>query len=156
MGNGGVFGGNNFYEAENDPSYTPHLLPMFQHAPAAQYQPPNESNHLEDASVLLSMAYPSGVPSNAPSEPAQGDGQHVMSDWETGQQTINAMMEAANADGGSLATVTSKIVEEQQTNIDPVFTDPMNNFLGPMDWLTASGGPGKEVQESLGAWVSSD
>jgi hypothetical protein len=161
MGNGGVYNGSNFYPSDNEPAYTPHLLPNFQHNLSNQYQsqpqsqaqsqphpaqPPNESVHLEDASVLLSMAYPTGMPmADAP--------QAAVADWETGQQTINAMMEAAQVERTSRNNSSS-----EQSNIDPVFSSYGNNvnLLGPTSWMQQEKGQGQDQSQSQsleGGWV---
>lgn len=160
MGNGGVYNGNNFYPTDNEPAYTPHLLPMFQHGVPPHtlpshalpemhphshvpYQappppPPSESVHLEDASVLLSMAYPSGVPARDNPPPA-------IPDWQTGQQTINAMMEQAHDERTSRNSSLS-----DQANIDPVFSSLGNhNMLSHVDWMNQEKPHGQE-----GGWVS--
>jgi hypothetical protein len=139
MGNGGVYGADQFYNNDSGASYTPHLLPMFQNANVFQ-QPPNEENHLEDASVLLSMAYPTGMPANEANKQQQAapenNGQEGVSDWETGQQTINMMMEQARADSngntqnGDTATTSADASEDTS----PVLTEPLN-FIGAMNWL---------------------
>jgi hypothetical protein len=141
MGNGGVYGADQFYNNDSGASYTPHLLPMFQNANVFQ-QPPNEENHLEDASVLLSMAYPTGMPANEVNKQQQQqavpetNGQEGVSDWETGQQTINMMMEQARADShgntqnGDTATTSANTSEDTS----PVLTEPLN-FVGAMNWL---------------------
>lgn len=160
MGNGGVYNGSNFYPSDNEPAYTPHLLPNFQHNLSNQFQPqpqphahpqqpPNESVHLEDASVLLSMAYPTGMPMAEPPQAA-------VADWETGQQTINAMMEAAQVERTSRSNSSS-----DQSNIDPVFSSYGNNLnlLGPTNWTQQEKGQGQEQSQSQsqsleGGWVS--
>jgi hypothetical protein len=153
MGNGGVYGADQFYPGESSSSYTPHLLPMFQNANVFQ-QPPNEENHLEDASVLLSMAYPTGMPAGESNNKlkAQTNGQETVSDWETGQETINMMMEQARTDtngttqNGDTATTSAGTSEDTS----PVLTEPLN-FLGAMNWLNnqtqKDGGSGTQ------AWV---
>ena len=95
MENGGVYAMENYYPTNEGSSYTPHLIPMFnQPPPYDSLHDPN--NHLEDASVLLSMAYPSGMPGNdAPADPMIA-GQRVVPDWSAGE-TINMMMNGASA-----------------------------------------------------------
>lgn len=59
MGNGGVFGvTNNYYDGSPSEG---NYASLFQNA-SGQFHNMNDPNHLEDASVLLSMAYPGGVP----------------------------------------------------------------------------------------------
>jgi hypothetical protein len=159
MGNGGVYGADQFYTNDSSSSYTPHLLPMFQNANVFQ-QPPNEENHLEDASVLLSMAYPTGMPANDANKQqptTEVNGQEGVSDWETGQQTINMMMEQARGDSngttqnGDHATTTA----ETSQDTSPVLTEPLT-FIGAMDWLNnqnnqnqKGGGPGPQHHECI-------
>lgn len=139
MGNGGVYGVNSFYPNESDPSYTPHLLPIFQNTNVFSQQPEQE-HHLEDASVLLSMAYPTGMPANENGGNEAPNGPEVVSDWETGQQTINMMMEQARADtttqtaNGSGAPTTA----DSSQDTSPVLTEPIN-YLGSMSWLDGQG-----------------
>lgn len=148
MGNGGVYGANQFYPGDGDASYTPHLLPMFQNSNV--FQPPNEDNHLEDASVLLSMAYPTGVPAKDKNgQPTEGNGQNGVSDWETGQQTINMMMEQARdtTGGPSTGPDTSNDTSEDTS---PVLAEPLS-FLGAMNWLEAQGQ--KDGGSGANGWV---
>jgi len=151
MGNGGVYGADQFYTNDSSSSYTPHLLPMFQNANVFQ-QPPNEENHLEDASVLLSMAYPTGMPANEANKQATNEtnGQEGVSDWETGQQTINMMMEQARADTNGTIQNSDQATTSAETSQDtsPVLTEPLT-FIGAMNWLNSQqnqkeGGPGPQ------------
>ena len=150
MGNGGVYGADQFYPNDSSSSYTPHLLPMFQNANVFQ-QPPNEENHLEDASVLLSMAYPTGMPANEVNKQTPNDtnGQEAVSDWETGQQTINMMMEQARTDTNGTTQNGDHPTTSNETSQDtsPVLTEPLT-FIGAMDWLNnqnqKNGGPGPQ------------
>jgi hypothetical protein len=98
MGNGGVYSFDNSYYMP-EASYTPHLIPMFQHN---QYRADNPRNddHLEDASALLSMAYPGGVPEPAPPTVA---GQLVVPDWASGQtQSIQESEASTSASSTTL------------------------------------------------------
>ncbi|WRT63453.1 uncharacterized protein IL334_000358 [Kwoniella shivajii] len=161
MGNGGVYSaGNPFYGSSSAPegsAYTPHLLPMFQ-----QNQPfhsLNDPNHLEDASVLLSMAYPGGVPSGE-----NPDLQRDLPDWAN-NPTINMMMEAAVAANreqeavNTLDSTTSTNGHSGDQNGHTITTDtpqPNGNstlasasvdpsggdFLSAMSWLSAMGTQG--------------
>ncbi|OCF33207.1 hypothetical protein I316_05252 [Kwoniella heveanensis BCC8398] len=94
MGNGGVYSAtSSFYGTTGVPegsTYTPHLLPMFQQQ-NQQFHSVSDPDHLEDASVLLSMAYPGGVPAGE-----NPDLQRDLPDWAN-NPTINMMMEAAVA-----------------------------------------------------------
>ncbi|WVF66257.1 hypothetical protein IAT40_000997 [Kwoniella sp. CBS 6097] len=94
MGNGGVYSAtSSFYGTAGvteSSTYTPHLLPMFQQQ-NQQFHSLSDPDHLEDASVLLSMAYPGGVPSGE-----TPDLQRDLPDWAN-NPTINMMMEAAVA-----------------------------------------------------------
>lgn len=152
MGNGGVYGVNSFYSNDADPSYTPHLLPIFQNT--IVFQQPGEENHLEDASVLLSMAYPTGMPGGENAGNSNDtNGHDVVSDWETGQQTINMMMEQAGVDT-SAATLnqsssTGDVTATTSQDTSPVLTEPIN-YLGSMSWLD---GQGKEAANGLPGWV---
>lgn len=137
MGNGGVYGANQFYTNDSDASYTPHLLPMFQNNNV--FQQPNEDNHLEDASVLLSMAYPTGVPAkDRNGQPTETNGHDSVADWETGQQTINMMMEQARVDTTGGPSVNTNTSTETSQDTSPVLTEPLN-FLGAMNWLETQG-----------------
>jgi hypothetical protein len=146
MGNGGVYGADQFYPNDSSSSYTPHLLPMFQNANVFQ-QPPNEENHLEDASVLLSMAYPTGMPANDANKPVSNDTNDQVSDWETGQQTINMMMEQARTDTNGTTGDHATTSNETNEDTSPVLTEPLT-FIGAMDWLNnqnqKNGGPGPQ------------
>lgn len=153
MGNGGVYGANSFYPNESDPSYTPHLLPIFQNTNV--FQQPEQEHHLEDASVLLSMAYPTGMPANENGVTSTDqNGQDAVSDWETGQQTINMMMEQAGVDtsagtlsqNGSSGDTNGSMAQDASSAL----TEPIN-YLGSMSWLDGQGG--KEGSNGLPGWV---
>ncbi|KAK8845332.1 hypothetical protein IAR55_006045 [Kwoniella newhampshirensis] len=167
MGNGGVYSAeNNFYgsssSTSDNPNYTPHLLPMFQQN--SQFHSLNDPNHLEDASVLLSMAYPGGVPSGENNDPNRD-----LPEWAS-NPTINMMMEAAVAANreqeaaatrnGSMSSNTAAqsskdgaIVEvapngdstHAELPIDPTLagSGPLaENFLNTMSWLSGTGSEG--------------
>lgn len=114
-------------------TYTPHLLPMFQQSQPYHNVP--DENHLEDASVLLSLSYPGGLPANDNDPTIQG--QRVVPDWETGQ-TINTMMDAAN-DGSdrdrSVSTTSGPATDNPTPGGQTVLTESMGSFLGAMSWL---------------------
>ncbi|WVQ76431.1 hypothetical protein IAR50_006098 [Cryptococcus sp. DSM 104548] len=78
-------------DQDDHPNYSSHLMPMF--AQNQAYHSLSDPNHLEDASVLLSMAYPSGVPGN---EGQQEQEQRDLPDWAN-NPTINLIMETAVA-----------------------------------------------------------
>jgi hypothetical protein len=162
MGNGGVYGMSNNYFSTESSTYTPHLLPMFQQQ---GYHNLNDPDHLEDASVLLSMAYPGGVPAgengnNTSNNGMVVGGQTVVPDWEVGQ-TINMMMEsAAEAEAGSKnqRVTSAAAAESAAADAAAVLPESMGNFLGTMNWLSgmaAGGGTGgKEGNTSEGpGWV---
>lgn len=135
MGNGGVFGVTNAYYSGNPVStegaYDPNLLPMFQNT-ANAYHNMHDPNHLEDASVLLSMAYPGGVPGSDPSPNGE-----ERSDWD-----------ATNAIG-------SIITGDTNTSADD--TDPTreSNFSsGAVDNPARPAAPGAVLPESLGNLAS--
>ena len=158
MGNGGVYGmSNNFYGSSSESStYTPHLLPMFQQTQPGGYHNLNNPNHLEDASVLLSMAYPGGVPAPGDNGMVVG-GQRVVPDWEAGQ-SINMMMEATN-DGNSdsrTTSVSSVPADLPATAENQAVLPEMGNFLGTMNWLSGGANTqGKEgnTGEGTNGWV---
>ena len=89
MGNGGVYGMDSYYgdNRVESTTYTPHLLPMFQQS--QPYHNVHDQNHLEDASVLLSLSYPGGLPANENNPTVQG--QRVVPDWEAGQTMTSAV-----------------------------------------------------------------
>lgn len=113
MGNGGVFGvSNNYYNGNpvSTEDYTPSLLPMFQNASGA-YHNMHDPNHLEDASVLLSMAYPGGVPgsnnsnNNSDTSPTGSN----PSGWDNNDATLNLLAgaDATTTNGDAAATLDS-------------------------------------------------
>lgn len=150
MGNGGVYDMNNYYGDNHVESttYTPHLLPMFQQT--QPFHTMHDENHLEDASVLLSLSYPGGLPSNESNPTVQG--QRVVPDWEAGQ-TINMMMEAANdgTDRDRSTSTTSGSIENP-TPGGEVLGESMGNFLGAMGWL-GSMKEGTTPGEGANGWV---
>lgn len=141
MGNGGVYGVTE-YPYQTDPvessTYTPHLLPMFQQQPP--FHNMNNPDHLEDASVLLSMAYPGGFPNNGDGSSTQAQ-QAVpdVPDW-AGGQTINMMMEAsdqaqnqANVERDRSGSAQSQLITPVPVG-DDTLSEAMGNFLGAMIW----------------------
>ncbi|WWC97388.1 hypothetical protein V866_004267 [Kwoniella sp. B9012] len=162
MGNGGVYSagnGNPFYGSGSVPegsTYTPHLLPMFQQGQT--FHSLNDPNHLEDASALLSMAYPGGVPG--------GDNPELpkdLPDWAN-NPTINMMMEAAvaanrkqeaeisNGANGDTHVDQSRTDTTEQPVVDPTLTGENpgvnggetngENFLNAMSWMSGMGTQG--------------
>ncbi|OCF59978.1 hypothetical protein L486_02651 [Kwoniella mangroviensis CBS 10435] len=162
MGNGGVYSagnGNPFYGSGSVPegsTYTPHLLPMFQQG--QPFHSLNDPNHLEDASALLSMAYPGGVPGGENPELPKD-----LPDWAN-NPTINMMMEAAvaanrkqeaeNSDGanGDTHVDQSKTSTNVQPVVDPTLTGENpganpgetngENFINAMSWMSGMGTQG--------------
>ncbi|WWC85585.1 uncharacterized protein L201_000449 [Kwoniella dendrophila CBS 6074] len=168
MGNGGVYSSSNpFYGTAGvteSSAYTPHLLPMFQQG--QPFHSLNDANHLEDASVLLSMAYPGGVP-----EGENPDLQKELPDWAN-NPTINMMMEAAVAanreqeaasqnngisvtesgdqqESNGQARSTSANSAQQQPVVDPALASATTdagpngeNFLNTMSWMSGMGTQG--------------
>ena len=138
MGNGGVYGMGNYYDEDNQvesTTYTPHLLPMFQQSqPYNNNNNAHDENHLEDASVLLSLSYPGGHPTEGENPTVQG--QRVVPDWEAGQ-TINMMMDAANQSTERDRSVsTASGPPGISTPGDAAaLSESMENFLGAMSWL---------------------
>lgn len=139
-GDGGVYDiGGDYYNLGESSTYTPHLLPMFQNQSSNHPYQTNGSgnggaedpNHLEDASVLLSMAYPGGVPGDGSRQSGSrndsGDGYG---------QNINMMMEG---NGGS-----------SSNGADVAMGESVGNFLNSMGW---SGGQNQE-KEDASRWVS--
>ncbi|ADV24752.1 C2H2 zinc finger protein Zas1A [Cryptococcus gattii E566] len=89
--NNGTYG--QYYNAsanDDHPNYSSHLMPMFNQDQS--YHSLNDPDHLEDASVLLSMAYPGGVPGNG----RQSQEQRDLPEWAS-NPTINLIMETAVA-----------------------------------------------------------
>ncbi|KAL1409624.1 hypothetical protein Q8F55_003619 [Vanrija albida] len=142
MGNGGVFGVTSNYHNGNpvstDSLYSPHLL--FQSASSgSNYHNLHDSNHLEDASVLLSMAYPGGVPASDNGQATIGtllDG-----DTNTTADAIAAVTTSASNDNdnasASGSNFNSGAVENPARPAAPgaVLPESMGNFAGTMNWL---------------------
>lgn len=142
--------GGEYYALGESSTYTPHLLPMFQNSnqpvqgSSMPYHPstngpgpnrsqnPDDPNHLEDASVLLSMAYPGGVPGDGSARQSRGS---LGGEWD-GQTSINMMMP-----------------EKTETG-DLALGEQVGNFLS-MDWMNGSGkgSTGTNGTASQG-WVS--
>ncbi len=153
MGNGGVYGMDNYYgdNRVESTTYTPHLLPMFQQS--QPYHNTHDQNHLEDASVLLSLSYPGGLPANENNPTVQG--QRVVPDWEAGQ-TINMMMDASRdtSDRDRSTSTTSGPTENSSPGGQTVLGESMGNFLGAMSWLGGNNKEGTTPGDGANAWVS--
>jgi hypothetical protein len=144
MGNGGVYNASIYYGAGAGPNesstYTPHLLPMFQQGSHGSH----DTNHLEDASVLLSMAYGSGqdAGSSGSGHTATVHGQEVVPDGWGQAPTIQMMMDAAGANGADSDHLDTgrhdSIGSSGADIITPTLGDSVGNFLGAMNWLGSS------------------
>ena len=126
----------------NDSTYTPHLLPMFQQTPT--FASNGDPNNLEDASVLLSMAY--GSSSSTQENHPTVQGQRVVADDWAPSPTINMMLEAgSNGQNGQAGANNSKS-NSLPSNLSGanVTLGNVNNFLAGMNWLGKDGlaGPG--------------
>lgn len=157
MGNGGVFGVTSNYHNGNpvtsDPLYSGHML--FQNASSGSnyHNLHHDSDHLEDASVLLSMAYPGGVPAA-----------------DNGQATIGTLLDGdTNTTADAIAAVTTSVsndndnasasgsnfnsgaVENPARPAAPgaVLPESMGNFAGTMNWL-ANGVSGNQDTDTWG------
>lgn len=165
MGNGGVYGSiSDYYNNPTDPSYTPHLLPMFQQAtPFAQpggYHNQEESNHLEDASVLLSMAYGASSGQSATASQPVGQPQPAgAEDWAS-TQNLHMMMNASNGKNGTGHRNSTSSVETNghvPQGVDvtqpSVINDVTGGFLPAMNWLGTNNKSGIVPSEGAGTWV---
>lgn len=140
MGNGGVYSGgiNSYYGNEAESStYTPHLLPIFQQPPAynQEYQQ-DDPNNLEDASVLLSMAY--GSATGQEQQPPAPHPQPV-NQWDA--PNLNMMMDTTKTN-------------REETAGTSALNDATGNFLAAMNWLGA-GKTGLTPNEGADTWASS-
>ncbi|ORX34579.1 hypothetical protein BD324DRAFT_594403 [Kockovaella imperatae] len=124
MGNGGVYVSN--YVPESS-TYTPHLIPMFQNQPFSNSDP----NHLEDASVLLSMAYGGGSMEPVPTV----QGQRVVADDWAPASTINMMMDASEPPSNQI--VSNPYLPAWGSTWLGEEAKPDNAFLGSMFSPTA-------------------
>lgn len=156
MGNGGVYGSiSDYYGGTNEPSYTPHLLPMFQQAtPFAQtnsYNQQDDPNHLEDASVLLSMAYGS-------QEKGQSQNTNGHSDTWTTAPNLNMMMDATNKNGSRnrhSSSSSNNSLNANGTSAQPVIApEAATNFLPAMNWLGMK--TGNTPSEGAESWVGDE
>ena len=144
--NGGVYDMDNYYGGDNhveSSTYTPHLLPMFQQGQT--YHNMHDQNHLEDASVLLSLSYPGGLPNEENNPTVQG--QRVVPDWEVGQATINMMMEQTHSSDSTGSAPAENVTPGEQA----VLAEPLNPFLEAMSWSGAKDG---NTPNDANAWVS--
>jgi len=148
MGNGGVYDISNYYGA-SDSTYTPHLLPMFQHAPAytnnPNYHSQDDPTHLEDASALLSIAYGAG------SQEGQSTSQtsHDAASDLTSAQNLYMMMDGSAGKNGDPSTLGLPIANEDSASLN----DATGNFLAAMNWLGAAK-TGTATSEGADIWVS--
>ncbi|WVQ81012.1 hypothetical protein IAT38_003119 [Cryptococcus sp. DSM 104549] len=158
-------GYSSYYGASNPddhPNYSSHLMPYG----SSSYHSLSDPNHLEDASVLLSMAYPGGVPSGE-----QRDQQRDLPEWAS-NPTINLIMEnAVGKDGGERAVESTSRNgsassggrsnsngpgangnggadgQASSADIDPRLQGSAGDaneggFLNAMSWLSGMGGEG--------------
>lgn len=140
-------------------SYTPHLLPMFhstQHPPqtngnnerggGGRGQGVSDPHHLEDASVLLSMAYPGGMNGNQSRGEQQGSG-----DDAGGDQHWAGQMSSGDLMGDSAGPLQDPISKE-------VLNDAMGNLFQNMSWMNDgvhnAVGPSEEQVKGVSDWVS--
>jgi len=141
MGNGGVYDISNYY-GTSDSTYTPHLLPMFQHAPTyannRNYHSQDDPTHLEDASALLSIAYGAG------SQEGQSSTQPTATNDTASAQNLYMMMD------GSAGV---KAEANTTGNEDASLNEATGNFLAAMNWLGA-GKTGTATSEGAETWVS--
>lgn len=146
-GDGGVYDiGGDYYNLGESSTYTPHLLPMFQNQISGGSYHPNGSgeledqnpNHLEDASVLLSMAYPGGVPGDGSGQ--QGSGSHDGSgEWNV--EGNDTMMEGNG----------SRSIGAGHNGAG----ESVGSFLSSMGWLGTTASQEKEANAGdARSWVS--
>jgi hypothetical protein len=154
MGNGGVYGMDGFYAGPEGSTYTPHLLPIFQ-----QPQPfatPQDTNNLEDASVLLSIAYGSeATPEPATNHPTVLGQRVVADDWGP-EPNLNMMMEATadvakDRSKSGTTTASASTIEGEPT---PTDVHQVGNFLNAMNWLGSWAKEGTTPGEGANQWVS--
>lgn len=150
MGNGGVFGvSSNYYNGDpvSTDSYAPSLLPMFQNASGA-YHNMHDPNHLEDASVLLSMAYPGGVPganSNSDTSPTDANAPT----WDGTDATLNLLAAADGTNGDSAAaTIDSTATVTEEGDKDAATGSSFSS--GAADNPARPAAPGAMLPESMG------
>lgn len=166
MGNGGVFGVSNTYYNGNpvsttDASYAPHLLPMFQNTNSA-FHNMHDPNHLEDASVLLSMAYPGGVPGSNTSPSGSAAQRGSVPEWDaSGGATIGMMMDAASTTptdattAAAVAAVAAAAVAATSSSSDnDVDASVGANFSsGAVENPARPAAPGAVLPESMGNFM---
>ncbi|CAK9786262.1 hypothetical protein CC85DRAFT_308173 [Cutaneotrichosporon oleaginosum] len=151
MGNGGVFGvSNNYYNGNpvSTDDYTPGLLPMFQNA-TGPYHNMHDPNHLEDASVLLSMAYPGGVPgsnsNNSETSPADAS-----TNWESADAATLNLLAGDTTNGDAAAAIEAVAAAAAEEDADkPNKTDSSFNS-GAADDPARPAAPGALLPESMG------
>jgi hypothetical protein len=151
MGNGGVFGvSNNYYNGNpvSTENYTPGLLPMFQNSSA--YHNMHDPNHLEDASVLLSMAYPGGVPgsgSNNNSDTSPADASTT--NWETTDAATLNLLAADTTNGDATAVIDSTPTTTAE-EADKTTKTESSFSSGAADNPARPAAPGALLPESMG------
>lgn len=152
MGNGGVFGvSNNYYNGNpvSTENYTPGLLPMFQNSSGA-YHNMHDPNHLEDASVLLSMAYPGGVPgsgSNNNSDTSPADASTT--NWETTDAATLNLLAADTTNGDATAAIASTPTTTAEEG-DKTAKTESSFSSGAADNPARPAAPGALLPESMG------
>ena len=142
MGNGGVFGVTGQYYSGNPVSTesgygATNILPMFQNS---SFHNMHDPNHLEDASVLLSMAYPGGVPGSNTSPNAGSSEQRT--EWDGGQT------------GGILSEDTPPVAaastSSSHNDKDATPSRESNFNSGAVDTPARPAAPGAVLPESMG------
>lgn len=151
MGNGGVFGVSSNYYSGNPVStedYTPGLLPMFQNASGA-YHNMHDPNHLEDASVLLSMAYPGGVPGSNSNNSETSPADASTTNWETADAaTLNLLAADTTANGDAATAIESATTTAEDG--DKTATAESSFSSGAADNPARPAAPGAMLPESMG------
>ncbi|RXK37673.1 hypothetical protein M231_05085 [Tremella mesenterica] len=128
LDDGDIYGLNNGYYPQNSETinYAPQLpIPIFQQQ--------SGYHNLEDASALLSMAYPGGLP--AADTSAVVAGQRVVPDWNEGQ-TLHMMMEHTNK-ATDVQRKDSSGTASDHSGQNDTLPESMGNFLGTMNWLSS-------------------
>lgn len=167
MGNGGVYGVSNYYgnnPVSTDGDYTSGILPMFNGTNNA-FHNMHDPNHLEDASVLLSMAYPGGVPGSDASptigmvlgETGGAEEAAAAATTKTDDATENneaTVPTSENEADSAKSGFDSGAVENPARPAAPgaVLPESMGNLDGSISWLNANGQDGGDASN----WLSSD
>lgn len=166
MGNGGVYGVSNYYgnnPVSTEGDYTSGILPMFNGANNA-FHNMHDPNHLEDASVLLSMAYPGGVPGSDASPTIgmvlgeTGGSEEIAAAATTKTDDANTTNEtpvptSENEADSAKSGFDSGAVENPARPAAPgaVLPESMGNLDGSINWLNASAQDGEAA-----SWLTSD